>query len=87
LVLSDHTGILVGPGSTAFRWAHASWDNAERILPRHDRGRWRGRSGRNALGTRGCASRHCCRDLMSADADYDNGGRGLSCLDRGKRCE
>jgi len=33
----------VGPASTAFEWAHASWDNAETWIPRSNRGEWRGR--------------------------------------------
>jgi hypothetical protein len=38
--------------STAFRWAHASWDNAEPILLRPNRIGWQGGSERSALAAR-----------------------------------
>ena len=39
--------------TTAFRWAHASWGNAERDVPRISRGRRRGNDRDRALATRG----------------------------------
>ena len=41
---------------TAFRWAHASWDNAECGVPGSDQDGRRGGSGRGALATRKCRS-------------------------------
>jgi hypothetical protein len=41
-----------GAGSTAFKWAHASWDNAKSELPSDSKAEQQGRVGRRPLATR-----------------------------------
>src|SRR5918993_2330624 len=56
-VVRDPRGDGIWVASTAFRSAHASWDNAKRIRPRCARTEWRSGDGRSDLATRKSVAR------------------------------